>query len=114
AAMGLSCTLLTSPPAFEEVTPAGYEVSLTFFRFLQGPAGAMLRRRPRLRRIVKALSYPAGVWRTYRVLKRQEPGVFHIHFAVSPVLDALLAGALRRRGWKVVYTLQQPHPEGAW
>ena len=112
--MGLSCTLLTSPPAFEAVAPAGYEVLLTFFRFLDGPAGVMLRYRPTLRRIVKAIFYPAGLWRTYRVLAAREPAVFHIHFAVSPVLDALLARMLRRRGWYVVYTLQQPHPKGAF
>jgi len=44
--MGLGCTLITSPATFETVAPAGYEVSLTFFRFLQGLVGVMLRRRP--------------------------------------------------------------------
>ena len=112
--MGIRCTLLTSPATFEAVDPVGYEVSLLFFRFLDGPVGRILRRRPTLRRIAKAISYPGGVWRSYHALKHQEPGVFHIHFALSPMLDALLARALRQRGWRVVYTFQQPHPEGAW
>ncbi|MGZ9005507.1 MAG: hypothetical protein ACXW20_17165, partial [Burkholderiales bacterium] len=114
AAMGERCVLITSPPTFEAVAPNGYDVSFLFFRFLQGRAGAMLRRRPRLRQILKAIDYPGGVWRTYRSLKRQQPGIFHIHFAVVPLLDALLAGALRRRGWRVVYTFQQPFPDNAW
>jgi len=114
AAKGVGCTLITSPPTFEAVGPVPYEVSNLFFRFLQGPAGSLLRHRPRLRQILKAVSYPCGVWRTYRTLRRLEPGVFHIHFAVIPALDALLARALRRRGWHVVYTFQRPHPQGAW
>lgn len=114
AASGLDCTLLTSPATFEAVEPDGYQVSFVFFRFLLGPVGAMLRRHTRLRRMVKAFCYPAGVWRTYQALKPREPGVFHIHFAVSPMLDAWLAGALHRRGWRVVYTFQRPHPKGAW
>jgi glycosyltransferase involved in cell wall biosynthesis len=52
------------------------------------------------------------VWRTYQTLKQQKPGEFHIHFAVLPALDAVLARALRRRRWHVVYTFQRPHPEG--
>jgi len=114
AAMGVACTLVTSPATFEAVAPRGYEVSSLFFRSLQGPLGPMLRHRGRLRQIVKAISYPRGVWRAFRELREQEPGVFHIHFAISPVLDALLARALRRRGWRVVYTLQEPQPEGVW
>ena len=112
SAMGFDCTLLTSPPTFEHVAAAGYTVSYLFFRFLLGPLSAFLRLRPRLRRIVKGICYPAGVWRAFRALRRQNPGVFHIHTAVFPRLDALLARALRRRGWRVVYTFQEPHPRG--
>jgi glycosyltransferase involved in cell wall biosynthesis len=112
--MGVPCTLLTSPATFEAVNPVGYDVSFLFFRFLNGPMGSILRRRPALRRMAKAISYPGGVWRSYCALKHREPGVFHIHFALSPVLDALLARTLHQRGWRVVYTFQQPHPEGAW
>ena len=112
--MGIPCTLVTSPPAFEAVAPGDYDVSFLFFPFLQGPLGATLRYRPRLRQIIKAISYPYGVWRSYRTLKKLESGVFHIHFSVSPMLDALLARSLRLRGWYVAYTMQEPHPEGAW
>lgn len=115
AELGVRCTLITSPPTFEAVTtPGGYDVAFLFFRFLQGRLRGMLRRRSGLRRALKAISYPAGLWRAYRTLRRQQAGVFHIHFSMSPILDALLVRALRRKGWHVVYTLQEPHPEGAW
>ena len=115
ASMGLPCSLITSPATFEPVAAKGdYDVSFLFFPFLQGPLGPMLRHRPGLRRILKAFAYPIGVWRTYRTLKRQPAGVFHIHFPVSPVLDTMLARSLHRREWHIVYTLQEPHPEGVW
>lgn len=114
AAMGLDCTLITSPATFEPVEPGSYRVAYLFFGFLLGPLYGFLRHRPRLRYILKALCYPAGVWRTYRTLRRGEDNVFHIHTAILPPLDALLAKALRRRRWRVVYTLQEPHPRDAW
>jgi glycosyltransferase involved in cell wall biosynthesis len=112
AFMGVPCTLVTSPPAFEAVPAAGYKVSYLFFRMMRGSAGAFLRNRPPLRRALKALSYPLGVWRTCRTLKSEPAGVFHIHFSVIPFLDGLLAAVLRERAWRVVYTLQEPHPDG--
>jgi len=63
---------------------------------------------------VKAIFYPAGVWRTYRALQRATTRRVPYSLRSQPLLDALLARILRRRGWHVVYTLQQPHPEGAW
>ena len=114
AAMGFDCTLLTSPPTFEAVEGGAYRILYVFFGFLLGPLSAHLRHRPRLRYLLKGLCYPAGVWRTYQTLRRLESGVFHIHAAVVPPLDALLARLLRRRGWRIVYTFQEPHPCSIW
>lgn len=113
AALGHPCELITSPEAFEPVPPAGaYRVRYAFFPFLGGALGRLLRYRPTLRRICKGFAYPLGIWRTWIALRRQEPGVFHIHFSVFPSLDAILVQALARRGWRIIYTLQEPHPSG--
>jgi glycosyltransferase involved in cell wall biosynthesis len=112
--LGLACTLLTSPATFEPVAGNRYDVAHLFFQLLEGRIGSLLRHRGGLRRMLKAFSYPMGVWRSYRTLTKQTPGVFHIHFPISPLVDSLLARALRKRGWHVVYTLQEPHPAGAW
>lgn len=109
--LGVTSRVISSPPLFDAVDPEGrYEVSHCFFRTLAGPMGRLLRRRTRLRQVVKALVYPAGVWRTWRLLRGQRAGVLHLQWALVPLLDGWLARALRARGWRVVYTIHDPLP----
>lgn len=110
--LGVRAQVISSPPLFETVDPAGrYEVERCFFPSLGGPLGRLLRRRTRLRQVVKALGYPLGLWRTWRLLRTESPGVLHVQWALLPLLDGLLARALRARGWRVVYTVHDPLPE---
>jgi glycosyltransferase involved in cell wall biosynthesis len=81
-----------------------------FFPWVGGRLGRLLRRRTWLRQAVKAIAYPAGVWRTWRLLRNEPPGVLHVQWALVPLLDGLLARALRTRGWRVVYTVHDPLP----
>lgn len=107
--LGLRARVISSPPLFETVDPAGrYEVDRCFFPSLSGPLGRFLRRRTRLRQVVKALGYPLGLWRTWRLLRTEPAGVLHVQWALLPLLDGLLARALRARGWRVVYTVHDP------
>jgi glycosyltransferase involved in cell wall biosynthesis len=109
--LGLRTRVIASPPLFDAVDPAGrYQVEHCFFPSLGGRLGRLMRRRTRLRQAVKAIGYPAGVWRTWRLLRKEPAGVLHVQWALVPVLDGLLARALRRRGWRVVYTVHDPLP----
>jgi glycosyltransferase involved in cell wall biosynthesis len=109
--LGVRALVISSPPLFETVDPAGrYEVEHCFFPSLGGALGRLLRRRTRLRQVVKAFGYPLGLWRTWRLLRRQPAGALHVQWALLPLLDGLLARALRSRGWRVVYTVHDPLP----
>lgn len=103
--------VVSSPPLFSTVDPGGrYQVRHCFFPALAGRLGRVLRHRTRLRQAVKALAYPAGIWRTWRTLSEQPAGVLHVQWALVPLLDALLARALQARGWRIVYTVHDPLP----
>jgi glycosyltransferase involved in cell wall biosynthesis len=109
--LGLHARVIASPPLFDAVDPAGrYQVEHCFFPSLGGPVGRLLRHRTRLRQVVKASGYPAGVWRTWRLLRTEPPGVLHVQWALVPLLDGLLARALRARGWRIVFTVHDPLP----
>jgi glycosyltransferase involved in cell wall biosynthesis len=103
--------VISSPPLFDAVDPAGrYQVEYCFFPSLGGRLGRLLRRRTRLRQVVKAIGYPAGIWRTWRVLRKEPAGVLHVQWALIPFLDGLLVRALRARGWRIVYTVHDLLP----
>jgi glycosyltransferase involved in cell wall biosynthesis len=111
SALGVRARVIASPPLFEPVDPQGaYDVERFFFPFLRGAARALVRRRRFTRQAIKALSYPFGLFRTWRALRDGPPGVFHLQWAPVPVLDRLLVRALRRRGWRIVYTVHDPLP----
>src|SRR5690348_1847784 len=114
AALGVRVRVVASPPLFEPVDPDGeYEIDRFFFPFLRGAARALVRRRARIRQAVKGLSYPFGLLRTWLALRRGRAGVFHLQWAPVPSLDRLLVWALKRRGWRVVYTEHDPLPSPA-
>jgi glycosyltransferase involved in cell wall biosynthesis len=105
AGMELDVAVITSPPLFEphaRMDSAGVENY--FFRSINGHRSSFYRRHPTLRRVLKALTYPAGLWRTWRALKKQSPGIFHVQWALLPVLDTVLIRKLRSKGWRIVYT----------
>ncbi|MFI5376496.1 MAG: glycosyltransferase family 4 protein [Candidatus Rokuibacteriota bacterium] len=110
--LGASPRVISSPPLFEPVDPGGrYEIDRLFFRLMSGPLARLTRGRTRLRQAIKALGYPAGLWRTWRTLRSRPPGVFHLHWALLPWLDGMLLRGLRGRGWRIVYTVHDPLPD---
>jgi glycosyltransferase involved in cell wall biosynthesis len=110
--LDLAVRVITSPPLFERVDPEGlYEVDPLFFPRLDGRKSTALRRLRRVRQAMKAASYPAGLLRTWRALVDGPAGVLHVQFALVPALDCVLLQALKRRGWRVVYTAHDAVPE---
>jgi glycosyltransferase involved in cell wall biosynthesis len=116
--LGVEVSLATSPPLFEPCARSGnYGVDYRFSRCLGHPPLGFLRRHMRLRQAVKALSYPAGVWRTWKALCRFQsgrPAVFHLQWALLPVVDGLAIRSLRARGWGIVYTVHEVPAQSAW
>ncbi|MGA2436430.1 MAG: glycosyltransferase, partial [Bryobacteraceae bacterium] len=97
--------LITSAPLFELDGHGGSEhTEYHFFKLLGGVRGRFFRRHAALRRALKAIGYPLGLWRTWRALKSQPPGILHVQWALVPLLDALLFRKLRSQGWRIVYT----------
>ena len=111
AALGARVRVVTSPPLFEAVESDGsYAVDRFFFPFLRGIVRDTVRHHARIRQVLKGLSYPLGLFRTWRALRNGSPGVFHLQWAPFPLLDRLLVGALKARGWRVVFTQHDPLP----
>jgi D-inositol-3-phosphate glycosyltransferase len=111
---GVSIRLITSVPLFEHVELTGsYEVEYLFFQLLEGRIKNFQRKSPNFRRAVKALSYPAGLWRTWQELKSKPGGIFHVQWALLPLLDAELLKALRAKNWRIVYTIHDLLSESA-
>jgi len=111
ADLGVPARVVSSPPLFEPVDPEGrYAIDRLFSPAIRGPIARLTRHRRRLRQALKAIGYPAGLWRTWRTLRSRTASVFHVHWALVPALDAVLLAALRKRGWRVVYTVHDPLP----
>lgn len=113
---GVDVSLITSVPYFERLPHTGrYPNHNLFFRTFASRLGRsrLLRRHPRLRYVLKGLSYPIGLWRTWRELKDRPPAILHAQWALLPVLDTLLFTALKKRGWRIVYTAHDLLPQTA-
>lgn len=109
---GWNVEWITSAFEFEELAlPAGLPVQNLFFRRLHGSwLGSKLRGIDPLRRAVKLASYPAGLRRLGRSLADRTPGILHAQWAHVPALDVRAWRALRRAGWRVIYTVHDPRP----
>jgi glycosyltransferase involved in cell wall biosynthesis len=103
--MDLQVDIITSSPLFEQTSHNGsVRVENHFFKATGGTGRRFLRRHSALRRLLKLLSYPLGLWRTWRALQSDSPGILHVQWSLFPLLDALLFRNLRSKGWYVVYT----------
>jgi len=108
AGLGIEVELITSSPLFEDVNHhTSIRVSNHFFKLTASAGRAFLRRHATIRRVVKLLGYPFGLWRTWRALKHQPPGILHVQWSLVPWLDVLLIRKLRSKGWRVVYTAHE-------
>lgn len=105
SSLGLNIELITSVFLFEDLEkPKCYREERVFFRLIRGDRRQWFRDHARIRRALKMISYPVGLWRVWRMLSRRTPSVLHIQMVPIPVLDAFLLRRLRRKGWRIVYT----------
>ncbi len=108
ARLGIEVDLITSAPLFEQAgQPHSIGVENYFFKITGGARRDFFRRHATLRRFVKALGYPLGLWRTWRALRVEPPGILHVQWSLVPLLDALLIRKLRAKGWRMVYTAHE-------
>jgi D-inositol-3-phosphate glycosyltransferase len=104
ADMGVQVDIITSSPLFEQTNPSSMRVENLFFKVAGGSRRGFFRRHAAMRRSIKVLSYPLGLWRTWRALKSEAPGILHVQWSLVPLLDVVLFRKLRSKGWYVVYT----------
>jgi D-inositol-3-phosphate glycosyltransferase len=108
AAHGVEVDLITSQPLFEEIVyDDSVHLEYLFFRTTAGTRRAFFLRHAKLRQTVKLLSYPVGLWRTWRALSDQPPGILHMQWSLIPLFDMLLMRKLRSKGWIVIYTAHE-------
>ncbi|HMO36020.1 MAG TPA: glycosyltransferase family 4 protein, partial [Gemmatales bacterium] len=65
---------------------------------------------PRLRRVLRGLSYPVGHVRFLSEVKSSPPDVVHVQWSRVPVFDKWLLRQLRRRNVPVVHTIHDVGP----
>ncbi len=103
--LGVRVDIITSAPLFEDAgSNRSVHVENHFFKLAGRTGQHFLRRHGALRRFLKAVSYPLGLWRTWRAMQGETPGILHVQWALFPWLDAILFRKLRSKGWLIVYT----------
>ncbi|MCC7355250.1 MAG: glycosyltransferase family 4 protein [Anaerolineae bacterium] len=115
AGLGAKVEWVTSPYLFEPVVPdpcvCERHIFFTLFDHpLLRPLTNRVRSVPRLRRLLKALSYPFEMLNLTRELGRRSPGIVHVQWSLIPWFDALLYRQWRQRGWRVVFTAHDIMP----
>lgn len=119
ARSGAECSFVTAPLLHYAAQSApGLHVHLAFGRLL-GREGSWLRRlagRAKIRRILRALSYPFEWVAFIRWAGREKIDLVHLQWSLAPRLDALALRALRRLGVATVYTVHNalPHEPRPW
>lgn len=111
---GWTVEWITSRWEFDAVpAPRGVALRQAFFAALQrGPLSRLVAgpARARVRRVLKGLLYPLDCVRLRDILRRRAPGILHVQWTHLPWLDARVWHALRRDGWRVVYTIHDVDP----
>lgn len=109
AGAGCDVRYVTSHFLYDEHLPdiEGIAVDTHYFRGLNWP---ILLRYPRLRRLLRALSYPFGHLETLQAIRRQRPDIVHIQWSRLPRLDSWLISRIRAAGIPVVHTVHDVVP----
>ena len=104
-------TMLTSPFIYDPwPIYHGAEVRHCFFRFLENERLLQLASKTSTRRLMRTLSYPLDLLRTFLPPERPRP-ILHFQWAAIPAFDLWIWRCLKRAGYPVVLTAHNilPH-----
>jgi glycosyltransferase involved in cell wall biosynthesis len=82
----------------------------TDYLYFRGLNHRVLLRYPRLRRLLRAASYPIGHWRLLQEMRRDPPDVVHIQWSRLPRLDGWLIQQIRALRLPVIHTVHDVVP----
>jgi glycosyltransferase involved in cell wall biosynthesis len=109
AAQGHTVRFITSQHLYSDDLPTSpsYTLDPHYFRALEY---RWLTRYPRLRRLLRGLSYPLDHWRLLQQARHTPPDIVHIQWSRVPRLDAWLIGQLKALDIPVVHTVHDIIP----
>jgi len=100
---------VTSQFLYDKQLPASGSFTVDYLYF-RGLNDRRLLNYPRLRRLLRAISYPFGHWQLQRQLGENRPDIVHIQWNRLPRLDYWLAERIRALGIPIVYTVHDVIP----
>ncbi|NPV68472.1 MAG: glycosyltransferase family 4 protein [Anaerolineae bacterium] len=109
ARAGCDVRYVTSRFLYDENLPdlEGFVVDTHYFRGLSWP---ILLHYPRLRRLLRAISYPFGHLETLQAIRRERPDIVHVQWSRLPRLDGWLIRRVRAAGIPVVHSVHDVVP----
>jgi len=82
----------------------------TDYHYFRGLNHAWLLEYTRLRRLLRALSYPLDHWRLLRKLRQNPPDIVHIQWSRVPIIDQWLISRIQALGIPIVHTVHDVMP----
>ncbi len=108
AAAGCRVRYITSRFLYDDLPPtSAFETELLYFRGLDH---RVLLKLPRLRRALRALSYPLGHWQLAQQIRQAKPDIVHIQWSRLPRLDYALIRRIQSWHVPVVHTVHDVVP----
>ncbi len=109
AQAGCQVRYITSRFLYDDTMPRPehYQTNQIYFRGLDNPR---LLKYPRLRRVLRGISYPLGHWHVLQDARRLKPDVVHIQWSRLPRFDVWLIRQLKALGISVVHTVHDVVP----
>jgi glycosyltransferase involved in cell wall biosynthesis len=109
AEAGHDITFITSKSLYDARIkwPAHVDTRFHYFRWLERRG---LLKTPRLRKALRALSYPVDHLRLMRMIRHEKPDLVHLQWSRLPVFDRWLVAQIKHQGIPVVHTIHDVHP----
>jgi glycosyltransferase involved in cell wall biosynthesis len=109
AQAGCHVRYITSRFLYDDSLPTStsFQTEYAYFRGLENPR---LVKYPRLRRGLRAISYPLGHWHVLNQARRSRPDLIHIQWSRLPQLDLWLIQQLKKMSLPIVHTVHDVVP----
>jgi glycosyltransferase involved in cell wall biosynthesis len=111
ASEGHDVTYIASPYLYTPLSyPANVHAEMLYFRELNALGKTWLQKVPKVRQLLRGMSYPFGNLALLARARRQRPDVVHFQWSRLPVFDLPTVRQLQRQGIPVVHTVHDIVP----